>query len=70
MSPICKNCHEKFDSGIWMSPQFKDERVLLFCSDKCKKEYIKMKLQRIKVNYPKYYDRLMKSSKEMSDKRH
>jgi len=58
---ICKSCNNKFDSGIWISPQFKDEKVLLFCSDKCKKKYIKMKLRRIKVNYPKYYNKLIKN---------
>ena len=64
MSETCKTCRKKFDSGIWMSPQFKDERVLLFCSNKCKNQYLKMKLERIKVNYPKYYDKIMKSSKK------
>ena len=64
MSEICKTCHEKFDSGIWMSPQFKDEKVLLFCSDKCKEEYLKMNLERIKVNYPRYYKKIIKSSKK------
>lgn len=63
MSETCKNCRKNFDSGIWMSPQFKDERFLLFCSDKCKKEYIKMKLKRIKINYPRYYKKLIKSLK-------
>ena len=58
---ICKSCNNKFDSGIWISPQFKYEKVLLFCSDKCKKKYIKMKLRRIKVNYPKYYNKLIKN---------
>ncbi len=60
MSEICKTCHKNFDSGIWMSPQFVDEKVLLFCSDKCKNKYIQMKLERIKVNYPKYYQKIMK----------
>ncbi len=64
MSEICKTCRKEFDSGIWMSPQFIDEKVLLFCSDKCKKGYINMKLDGIKVNYPKYYDKIMKSLKE------
>ena len=64
MTEKCKTCHKKFYSGIWMSPQFKDEKVLLFCSEKCKKEYIKIKLNRIKVNYPKYYNKLIKSSKK------
>jgi len=108
ISEKCKTCKEKFDSGIWISPQFADEKVLLFCSenfekvgkskfsdknfaqissgilipdtfkskgfevfgnrnyakfssDKCKREYLKMKLNRIKTGYPKYYDRLVKS---------
>jgi len=63
MSEKCKACHKEFDSGIWISPQFKDERALLFCSDKCKKRYIKMKLERIKWNYPDYYKKLMSSLK-------
>ncbi len=64
MSETCKICHEKFNSGIWMSPQFKNEVVLLFCSDKCKNKYIQMKLERIKVKYPKYYCRLMRHGKK------
>lgn len=59
MGEICKTCRKEFDSGIWMSPQFKDEKVLLFCSDKCKKKYIKKKLERIKVEYPNYYKKLV-----------
>ena len=55
MSETCKTCRKEFDSGIWMSSQFKDEKVLLFCSDKCKMKYTEMKLQRIKGNYPNYY---------------
>ena len=62
MSESCKTCRKEFDSGIWISPQFKDEKVLLFCSDKCKNEYIKMKLNRIKMKYPKYYDKLIKTN--------
>ena len=61
MGEICKTCRKKCYSGIWMSPQFKDEKVLLFCSNKCKDEYIKMKLERIRVSYPKYYDKIMKN---------
>lgn len=60
MSETCKTCRKKFDSGIWIAPQFVDEKVLLFCSDKCKKEYLKKKLNRIKIEYPKYYGRLKK----------
>lgn len=63
MSEICKTCKEKFDSGIWISPQFKNEKVLLFCSNKCKNEYTKSKLRRIKGNYPKYYSKLMRQIK-------
>ena len=64
ISEICKTCRKEFDSGIWMSPQFKDKRVLLFCSNKCKEKYLKMKLERIKVNYPNYYKKIMKFSKK------
>ena len=60
MGEICKTCRKEFNSGIWLSPQFKDEKVLLFCSEKCKKNYIKMKLEHIKANYPDYYKRLIK----------
>jgi len=63
MSERCKTCHKEFDSGIWISPQFADEKVLLFCSDKCKKEYIEKKLNRIKSGYPGYYKKLIKSLK-------
>jgi len=62
MGKICKTCRKEFNFGIWLSPQFKDEKVLLFCSDKCKKKYIKMKLEHIKVNYPKYYTKLKKKN--------
>ena len=58
MNETCKTCKKKFDSGIWMASQFADEKVLLFCSEKCKEEYIEMKLRRIKVNYPKYYEKI------------
>ena len=61
MSEKCKTCRKEFDFGIWMSPQFIDERVLLFCSEKCKIEQIKMRLRRIKGNYPSYYKKIMKN---------
>jgi len=64
MTETCKICRKKFDSGIWIAPQFVDERVLLFCSEKCKKEYLKKKFNRIKTEYPKYYDKIMKSSRD------
>ncbi|MBU2576771.1 MAG: 50S ribosomal protein L24e [Nanoarchaeota archaeon] len=56
----CKTCKKEINSGIWLAPQFRDEKVLLFCSEKCRKEYIKTKLNRIKVSYPKYYEKVMK----------
>ena len=68
MGEKCKTCNRIFNSGIWLSPQFKDKRVLLFCSDKCKSKYIKMKLNRIKCNYPKYYKKLMESLKNKNIK--
>ncbi len=68
MTETCKTCMEKFNSGIWLSPQFKDEKVLLFCSEKCKNKYLKMKLNRIKINYPKYSKKLMKSLKDKNIK--
>ncbi len=70
MSETCKICRKEFDSGIWMSPQFRDERVLLFCTDKCKNKYMKMKLERIKVSYPKYYDKIMKNPEQNPFRNH
>lgn len=67
MSETCKTCKKEFTFGIWLSPQSPDEKVLLFCSEVCKKKYIEMKLRRIKEEYPKYYDKvinLVKSSKK------
>ena len=64
MSEKCKSCGKEFNSGIWLAPQFSNEKVLLFCSDKCKNEYVKLKLNRIKDNYPGFYDKIMKSLKE------
>jgi len=61
MTETCKTCRKEFISGIWLAPQFIDEKVLLFCSDKCKKGYLKGKIQRIKLNYPDYYDKLLKT---------
>ena len=58
MGETCKTCRKEFDSGIWISPQFNDEKVLLFCSDKCKREYIEMKLRRIKVKDPKIHTKI------------
>ena len=63
MTETCKSCRKKFESGIWIAPQFADEGVLLFCSEKCKKEYLRRKLSKIKTECPKYYNKIMKSSK-------
>src|SRR3989338_8197870 len=67
MTETCKTCRKKFDSGIWVDPQFRDEKVLLFCSEECKKEYLKKKLSRIKTEYPKYYDKIMKPSRDAGE---
>jgi ribosomal protein L24E len=61
MGDKCKTCKKEFNKGIWLSPQFKDEKVLLFCSEKCKKKYLKRKLQKIKIEYPSYYNKLISS---------
>ena len=58
MDESCKTCRKKFESGIWLSPEFADEKVLLFCSEDCKKKYLKMKLRRIKTQYPKHYKKI------------
>ncbi len=64
MGERCKICQGEFNSGIWIAPQFKDEKVLLFCSEKCKNKYVDMKLQRIKSSYPRFYDKIINSLKE------
>ncbi len=38
---ICKTCRKKIDFGIWLAPEFIDEKVLLFCSERCKKNILK-----------------------------
>ena len=68
MTETCKTCRREFDSGMWISPQFKDERVLLFCSEKCKNEYIDVKLRWIKVNYPNYYKKIKDEKVEFYSK--
>jgi hypothetical protein len=60
MTEKCKTCKKEVNSGIWMSSQFMREKVLLFCSTLCKKKYIKLKLKRIKMDYPAYYKRINK----------
>lgn len=60
MTEKCKNCKKEIESGIFESSQFKEQRTYLFCSEKCRDEFVKMKLERIKVNYPRYYDEVTK----------
>lgn len=58
MNEKCKTCKKEINSGIWLSPQFSDEMILLFCSEKCKKDYIKAKLKHIKDGYPEFYEKV------------
>lgn len=60
----CKTCKKEIESGIWLSPQFADEKTLLFCSEKCKKDYLKDKLNKIKSSYPDYYKKIIKYKKQ------
>jgi len=60
----CKFCRKECSAGIWLSPQYKSEKVLLFCSSECKNKHLSTKMERIKVNYPKFYDKLIKSKKQ------
>ncbi|MEK6927474.1 MAG: hypothetical protein AABX11_03500 [Nanoarchaeota archaeon] len=60
MTETCKFCKKEFNSGIWLASQFADEKVLLFCSEKCKEDYLKKKLRRIKAEYPNYYEKIKK----------
>jgi len=60
MTEKCKTCKKELNSGIWLAPQFPDEKTLLFCSDQCKQEHIKTKLNRIKGNYPNFYNKIVK----------
>jgi hypothetical protein len=57
ISKKCKFCCKECTLGIWISPQFIDEKVLLFCSVTCKDKYISTKLDKIKINYPKFYEK-------------
>lgn len=58
----CKFCKEKCQSGIWLSPQFANEKTLLFCSKECQEKYIKEKFEKIKVNYPSFYENVKDKS--------
>lgn len=64
----CGNCKNNVNSGIWMNSQFRDCPVWYFCSKKCKNEFVKKKISRIKTNYPKYYEKVMKAKKANRDK--
>mgnify|MGYP001577977874 CR=1 FL=1 len=65
MNEKFKTCKKEISSGIWISPQFVDEKVLLFCSDACKEEYVKRKLERIKIEYLRYYEKIMKHKEKI-----
>ena len=60
----CKLCRKECSAGIWLSPQYKSEKVLLFCSTNCRDKYISSKMERIKINYPTFYDKIIKSKKQ------
>lgn len=56
----CTECKQEISSGIWVESKFKDSSLLLFCTEKCKKEYIRRKIEKIKTGYPEYYKKEMK----------
>jgi len=64
MSKACRNCKKEISSGIWIESKFKDTPIYIFCSEKCKEEYSKSKLTRIKTEYPKYHEKIMKLSEK------
>jgi hypothetical protein len=64
MNEHCKTCKKECAEGIWLSSQFNNEKVLLFCREECKEKYLLTKLERIKVNYPAYSEKLKKSKKQ------
>jgi ribosomal protein L24E len=70
MKNSCRFCKKEYCSGIWLSPQFADEKVLLFCSEKCKENYLKKKLERIRAEYPNYYEKIKNAmgGKNMEEK--
>ena len=57
----CKTCKKRVNSGILVESQFKENPLLTFCSEKCKKQYIEKKLNRIKWKYPKFYDKIFEN---------
>ena len=54
----CKSCRKDCQAGFSLSPQFTSEKTLLFCSEDCKEAYIKDKLERIRENYPSFYEKV------------
>lgn len=56
----CLQCKKKNSSGIWIESKFKENPILIFCSEKCKNEYLKRKIDKIKIEYPKYYEKIIK----------
>jgi ribosomal protein L24E len=63
MPEKCKKCKKEIESGIWESSKFKEQRIYLFCSEKCRDEFIKARLEKIKIEYPDYYQKIMKDPK-------
>lgn len=60
MSETCKTCKKKADVGVWASSEFVDEKPFLFCSEECRKKYLRQRLGRIKGNYPSYHAKLIR----------
>lgn len=60
MGERCKECKKEIEKGIWLSPEFIEENILLFCSEKCKANYLKNKLRGIKEEYPNHYEKIKK----------
>lgn len=65
----CKTCKKICSKGLWLSPQFIEEKVLLFCSEKCMSEWKTIKLQRVKTNYPEYYSNIIKVDSKAQKKK-
>lgn len=55
----CLECKKKNSFGIWIESKFKENPILIFCSEKCKNDYLKRKIDKIKTEYPKYYNKIL-----------
>jgi hypothetical protein len=63
MTNNCKFCDKEIVRGIFVSPQFPNEKTWLFCNETCKRKFLKMKIKRINLEYPKYFEKI-KSGKD------